>query len=231
MKEPGYEQLTLFREDSHASLLVQPGSERARMTTVSSGLKCSELYRKSGPVGSLVKMLLESSVWSSTVCYLTWKPSTTPSKRLLFRLAPSTPRIDGIGASLWPTPTTDSVSERKTRYKQGGLPLTAAVRMWPTPTARDFKSADINPKSKRPSQKTELNTAVILYPTPTTGAGLCGGAGNYKQLKDLEKLGQITEEERRSMASGSGGQLNPTWVEWLMGFPIGWTDLKDSETP
>jgi len=23
----------------------------------------------------------------------------------------------------------------------------------------------------------------------------------------------------------SGGQLNPTWVEWLMGWPIGWTDL------
>ena len=27
-----------------------------------------------------------------------------------------------------------------------------------------------------------------------------------------------------------GGKLNPTWVEWLMGFPAGWTDLKDSET-
>ena len=23
------------------------------------------------------------------------------------------------------------------------------------------------------------------------------------------------------------GSLNPNWVEWLMGFPIGWTDLKD----
>lgn len=27
------------------------------------------------------------------------------------------------------------------------------------------------------------------------------------------------------------GQLNPTWVEWLMGFPIGWTELNVSETP
>ena len=53
MKELAYEQLTLFREASHASLLVLPGSEKARMTTVSSGLKCSELYRKSGPLGSL----------------------------------------------------------------------------------------------------------------------------------------------------------------------------------
>lgn len=24
----------------------------------------------------------------------------------------------------------------------------------------------------------------------------------------------------------AGGQLNPTWVEWLMGYPIGWTDLN-----
>ena len=25
---------------------------------------------------------------------------------------------------------------------------------------------------------------------------------------------------------GSIGRLNPTWVEWLMGFPPGWTDLE-----
>jgi hypothetical protein len=29
-----------------------------------------------------------------------------------------------------------------------------------------------------------------------------------------------------SMSSLVGGKLNPTWVEWLMGWPIGWTDLK-----
>jgi hypothetical protein len=26
------------------------------------------------------------------------------------------------------------------------------------------------------------------------------------------------------------GRLNPQWVEWLMGWPIGHTDLKPSET-
>jgi hypothetical protein len=26
------------------------------------------------------------------------------------------------------------------------------------------------------------------------------------------------------------GFLNPMWVEWLMGFPLGWTDLEDLET-
>ena len=28
-----------------------------------------------------------------------------------------------------------------------------------------------------------------------------------------------------------GGSLNPTWVEWLMGFPLGWTVLEASATP
>ena len=28
---------------------------------------------------------------------------------------------------------------------------------------------------------------------------------------------------------GNGGSLNPTWVEWLMGYPEGYTDLKDWE--
>jgi hypothetical protein len=30
--------------------------------------------------------------------------------------------------------------------------------------------------------------------------------------------------------SAIGGKLNPTWVEWLMGFPLGWTDLEESAT-
>lgn len=72
-------------------------------------------------------------------------------------------------------------------------------------------------------EKRNLKGVVMYYPTPTTGAGLCGGTGNYQQLKTLEKSGQITEEERRSMAAGNGGQLNPEWVEAMMGFPIGWT--------
>jgi hypothetical protein len=31
------------------------------------------------------------------------------------------------------------------------------------------------------------------------------------------------------LATQDGGQLNQMWVEWLMGWPIGWTDLKPLE--
>jgi len=32
-----------------------------------------------------------------------------------------------------------------------------------------------------------------------------------------------------SLEPTSNGRLNPTWVEWLMGWPLGWTDLKPLE--
>lgn len=71
-----------------------------------------------------------------------------------------------------------------------------------------------------------LTAFVGMFPTPTTGAPLCGGSGNYEQLKRLVESGTITEYEKRQMAQQGGGQLNPDWVEWLMGVPQGWTDIE-----
>ena len=55
--------------------------------------------------------------------------------------------------------------------------------------------------------------------------------GAYKVRGAYYKISTLSEEERRNMSQGNGGQLNPTFVEWLMGFPLGWTDLNASETP
>jgi hypothetical protein len=56
------------------------------------------------------------------------------------------------------------------------------------------------------------------WPTPRT-RGLCGGSGSWALLKQ----NLSTMEEVRGMG---GGTLNPMWTEWLMGWPLGWTDLK-----
>lgn len=199
-------QMSMFSAEASldpASRSALPGSEEARRMTVTSGLKCLELYQNSGPLGSLVRTLLGSSIWRSTRCTLTWKTKVTPSKRLLFRLVPSTPRTGATDAR-----------------------LSGMVKMWPTPKASDYKgSGPAGTKSAvHDLKKHNLKGVVMFYPTPTMGAGLCGGTGNFQQLKNLEARGQITEEERRSMAAGNGGQLNPDWVEWMMGFPLGWTE-------
>jgi hypothetical protein len=66
---------------------------------------------------------------------------------------------------------------------------------------------------------------VVKYPTPTTH-GLGGGSGACKAIDKLYRAGKITVAERHAMRSGNGGRLNPEWVEWLMGYPTGWTDLS-----
>ena len=65
-----------------------------------------------------------------------------------------------------------------------------------------------------------------------------------RKVKYLEKMptpvarmwkdnGQSPSELNRNsetLATKAGGSLNPTWVEWLMGWSLGWTDLKPLET-
>ena len=91
MSGQDFMQLTLFQEDSPASRSALPGSEEARTMTVTSGRRCLEYCGMFGPVGLLVRTLLESSIWRSTRCLLTWKMRGTPARRLLFQLVPSTP--------------------------------------------------------------------------------------------------------------------------------------------
>ena len=124
--------------------------------TVTSGRKCLESYENSSPLGSLVRMCLESSIWHSTRCLLRWKQKVTKSNVSLFQLAVSMPRTEEKGVPFWPT--------------------------------------------------------------PSTGASLCGGTGNFKTLQKMEENGLITEEERRSLSQGNGGKTNPELVEWLMGY-------------
>ena len=224
MCEQDYEQLTLFPEDSHASRFPSPGSDEARRMTVTSGRKCSALSKSSSPLGSLERMLLGSSIWNSTRCWLIWKPQATKQGRLLFRLVPSTPRTAATDARLWATPTArDSKGANSLEHLATGNhvdQLANAVKLIPTPTARCGQTPCIHGEGGM-----NMATYVKLIPTVTTGSGMCGGSANYQRLKEMEDAGIISAEERRSMEAGNGGQLNPDWVEWLMGFPIGWTSL------
>ena len=66
----------------------------------------------------------------------------------------------------------------------------------------------------------------LSWPRPTTGAPLCGGTNNFNQMHKLMEAGIISDKERRSLTQGNGGKSNPDLLEWLIGFPIGWTDLN-----
>ena len=61
------------------------------------------------------------------------------------------------------------------------------------------------------------------YPTPCAADGKDQASGDlYAAINNVG--GQLTDPDMGVIQAG--GQLNPDWVEWLMGWPIGWTDLK-----
>lgn len=84
-----------------------------------------------------------------------------------------------------------------------------------------------------------LTGAVHLWPTPhsscSTGAGTQGRIGGLNLQTAMQMLPTPTSNRWDGLQSHGvnvvSGQLNPQWVEWLMGYPDGWTDLKGSGTP
>ena len=129
---------------------------------------------------------------------------------------------------MWPTPVAQDYKRRGPNSKQQGL--ADSVRMWPTPVASDRKGGvsddawNAYTADKRKGRLSLLKNAV-LFPTPGT-KGLSNGSGNVQKANEPYEAGAISDEERRSFRAGNGGQLNPDWVEWLMGWPISWTSLR-----
>jgi len=111
---------------------------------------------------------------------------------------------------MWPTPTTKGyghASEGMTmimrrKVEQGQLTEEEARKM-------------MNGTTLRPPRMKEW-----MFPTPTA--------------RDYKDRGQNTNYEKAKkkgkLAGAVGGTLNPTWVEWLMGYPIGYLDSVPWET-
>ena len=107
------------------------------------------------------------------------------------------------------------------------VPLTGVIESlsWPTPRNCTAMAATITPETAHnPKRFPNLETVVgrRQWPTP-----VASDAYTHALKSSQQKEGSMHSV---NLPSAVGGQLNPTWVEWLMGFPLGWTDLEDSET-
>ena len=69
----------------------------------------------------------------------------------------------------------------------------------------------------------QVDTFRRMWPTPTGRDHK--DTGDCENVPDNALLGRVVGPTKAS------GSLNPAWVEWLMGYEIGWTDLNHSETP
>jgi hypothetical protein len=118
----------------------------------------------------------------------------------------------------WPTPRTTGLDGGSNSRKAA-----KARGMWPTPRATDDRAsgpgANDEALLRRAASGWGLNLSEAVqvrtrFPTPT--------------VQDAENNGGPSQSKRNTppLNAVAGGALNPTWVEWLMGFPLGWTDLE-----
>lgn len=220
-----YPQLTLFAEDTLASRSVTPATATAPTTHGTSGHDSSTPFAYFDPDSHCWRTCQGTLVSDLDRYSQTWPRSGTTHNGTAYQRQPSAPRTSATEYSLslhrkpleW-TPTATAIQMAPSmQLRNPGL------RLWPTPTAHLAKEGG-HPSEGR------LNTPTLtwqaLWPTPTFGK-MAGGSAAVNNIKEKHQAGEITDDEMRAMQAGNGGKLNPMWVEWLMGFPTGWTDLED----
>jgi hypothetical protein len=102
---------------------------------------------------------------------------------------------------------------------------TESGSLLPTPDTvnRDNKKVLFNKNATSQSGRS-LATYARTFPTPQASDNRDRGNMSNPSIQRRVAIGkQIMLSQSVDPTSG---QLNPMWVEWLMGWPLGWTDLK-----
>lgn len=126
----------------------------------------------------------------------------------------------------WPTPITgdahlNSTPEAaKRRLKEGKVTLSRVTDAWPSP-----RTSDTNGPGKHGTGGMDLRTKAAGWATPMASDGSKPSAGDRRSA-DLSHQAQGTTKPGAS----SRPKLNPLFVEWLMGLPLGWTAFAPVET-
>ncbi len=127
---------------------------------------------------------------------------------------------------MWPTPRAGNPGSRKPGT--GGEVLAEEAKRWSTPQSRDYRTGEAH-RWDNPEKSRNLNDQVAkeYWPTPKNRdyRSPRGGAGEQKDNPDLNVTAYMQENKPQK------GQLNAAWVECLMGFPQGWTELNGPLAP
>jgi len=242
MGDLGEEQLTLFVGDSHARTSLRRVKEQELPAHVLDfGRSMRDSLEKFGLNLSLPKTHHCFALGALELSSKTWPKWGMMQGGECWELGTLVRPINATGCGyLLPTPDASKRGptknyDPKAKSQSGRTLQTLAAcdplgKTWPTPCRRDYKGTNAPEGLTRKDGKSRLDQLpnAVAYggtqtqqkwrtPQSRDWKGPCGRA--YKgEAKDLPSQTQ------------QAGQLNPSWVEWLMGWPIGWTDLKPLET-
>lgn len=228
--------------DSPARTSAAPEADSA--SSEESGADCGESTRV-----SFARFDRATASWRTHQCSLfgglelfsaTWPRSGMMRRGKCYPLATAAHRTNerGCGSSQKiPTPRANdaidiTINQKillASSYDSQRNGLTAFVTKWPTPVASDYKSVKGSLRVKLSYAIERGATKTRKFPTPCS--------------TDAPKWNNMTPEQRQKKAQAvrlfnvvnedgerNGGRLNPDWVEWLMGWPIGWTALRPLAT-
>lgn len=186
---------------------------------------------------SFAKFNRSESKWKTAQCSLlgdsdefseTWpRWGSMLNGECYLRQIPALP-ICASESGLWPTPTVYGNHNMPGASKNSGWGLSSAAKLWPTPTASlADKGGRITPRKSREGGTLIEAVSSRMWPTPCASAakGSSPAALTRKSGKD-----RSNDRIDHAVMASDGGQLNPEWVEWLMGWPIGHTALEPLAT-
>jgi len=226
-----YFQPTLFAEASHVKTfqVLRHAVLGSSVSEAVSGRKWPESSELFGRDGSLRKMFRPFAVKGLPWSYKISARSGILRNGIAYPLPALVRLTDGIGRgssqAMWFTPNVmdalppRSVEALKKHYDKNrkGRTTHSTLReqvvypppkeMWPTPAASNFE----NPQPKRVEKGRNGNYILRKKAKPHMTYGA--------RLQDA-----VAYEENQ--LKRTSGQLNPNWVEWLMGYPEGWTNLE-----
>ena len=220
-----YQQSTSSVEDSPAKIFPTPDEGQVWMESVAGcSLKRFAWFDNADPSMYCWRTWQRCLLEDWTEFSGRWPRSGTMRNGIAYRLPPLVPRISGTGYSsllidngnVCPTP---QATERSGNQKPGSH---LSLSKWVTGQSKG-KLSELERSPSRTIVR-GLGVAETSETLPTPAARDWKSGKGKTQVERGRSAGP-------SLAEVSGGQLNPTWVEWLMGFPIGFTDLEDSETP
>ena len=195
----GEELLTLYRAVFPVRTFPQQEKEQESMEKP---LECGEKWR-----GSFTKYDLDTSSWKTHQCSLLGD---------LDEFLETWPQ--------WGLMRNGECWEQKTLVQHiRGIESGSLVWIG-TPTATMSKRSETFLKGRIPTPA----EFVQKWPTPKCQDSRHAISRHLDQ-KQKQWKGNLGELIMSLEKPNTGGRLNPTWVEWLMGWPLEWTDLKPLE--